>query len=477
MGASESTPVQQSESQQTLQNIQSVADVSASDARVLQQMSPHDKVQLQSALKSQQKEANHQIQQILRTAKSKSKEVEKQQAALLPSDLSEKERSDLMSVPPHIALEAQKKISATVQAHKKKAETLVKQEAEKATRTHFLYGASHTDDNFNWVKGHTLLQFPEASVRRVGDVRAVISGLEEVDLKKLVRFFKRSIDNIDAEVKDGERIVVRIANTVKQDVQKAKKSTDRKKLMEDIKKVGKPAKSYWLKAFQDPYGLDQEPVKLRHVQAPKQVNVGIQEVKARVQRLKQVQKNAQVLEAVHHMFETAQKKYADDAQSTQDIHHLFQKYEGIVQRLEQTQKMQGVADLFVEAEAQVKSIKKAKTGSDKQKLKKAVHALQPLVAKTETLAKKLAKTGIKKSPASKVLKAQAKVISATEKVGECTLWEKDKSHNPFNPTSKGKKLSATGAVAKSVTAFCTNPVKFCSGKLGASEKRTKFCAR
>jgi hypothetical protein len=476
MGASESTPVQ-SESQQSLQGIQDIPDVSASDVRVLQEMSPHDKVQLQSALKKQQKEANHQIQQILKTAKSKTKEVEKQQAVLLPSDLTEKERSDLMSVPPHIALEAQKKISATVQAHKQKAEKLVKKEAEKANRTHFLYGASHTDDNFNWVKGHTLLQYPDATVRRVGDVRAVISGLEEVDLKKLVRFFKRSIDNMDAEIKDGERIVVRIANTVNQDVQKAKKSTDRKKMLDDIKKVGKPAKSYWLKAFEDPYGLDQEPMKLRHVQAPKQVNVGIEQVKARVQRLKQVQKNAQVLEAVHDMFETAQKKYADDAQSTQDIHHLFQKYEGIVQRLEDTQKMQGVADLFVEAEAQVKAIKTAKTSNDKEKLKKAVHALQPLVAKTQKVVKKLAKSGVKKSPASKVLKAEAKVVSAVEKVGECTLWEKDKSHNPFNPTSKGKKLSPTGGVAKSVTAFCTNPIKFCSGKLGASEKRTKFCAR
>ena len=139
--------------------------------------------------------------------------------------------------------------------------------------------------------------------------------------------------------------------------------------------------------------------------------------------------------------------------------------------------MQGVADLFVEAEAQIQTIKKAESGNDKQKLKKAVHALQPLVTKTETLAKKLVKTGIKKSPASKVLKAEANVVSATEKVAECTLWEKDKSHNPFNPTSKGKKLSPTGGVAKSVTAFCSNPIKFCSGKLGASEKRTKFCSR
>lgn len=447
MGASESTPAT------TPPPL--LADVSPADARVLQEISPHDRVQLQSALRQQQKTADKQIQQILRTAKTKTQSVERQQAALVSSTLSEKERADLMSVPPQIALQAQKKIQQTLKAHKTQTEQIVRKEAEKASRTHFSYGPSHADDNFNWVKGHTLLQYPDAMVRRLGNVRVVVSGLGEADLKKLVRFFSRSIDNIDAELKDGERIVVRIANTEKQDIQKAKKSTDRKKLLEAI---SNPAK------------------KLRHVAPPAPLNVGIQEVKARVQRLKQVEQSAQVLESVHDMFQAAQKKYAADAQSTQDIHHLFDKYEGIVQRLEQTQKVEGVADLFREAEAQVRVIKTAKNLEDKEKLNKAVHALQPIVAKTKTLACKLAKTGAKKSLASKVLTGQAKAVGAVEKVAECTEWTRDKTHNPFNRTNKGRKLSPTGPTAKAVTAYCTNPAKFCVGKRGAAEKRAKFCA-
>lgn len=462
MGASESTPA----------TPDLLPKVSAQDTRVLQEMSPHDKMQLESALHQQQKVADREIQEILRTAKTKSHSAEKQQASLVPSELSEKERSDLMSVPPSIALQAQKKIDAALRAHKQNTKKLVQKEAQKANRTHFLYGPSHTDDNFNWVKGHTLLQYPEATVRRLGDVRAVISGLGEPDLKKLVRFFTRSIDNMDAEVKDGTRIVVRIANTVHQDIQKSKKSADRKKMLEDIKKVGKPAKSAFRKVFQDPYGYQEDPLTLRHVQAPSEpLNIGLQQVRARVQRLKQLQESAQVLQSVHDMFEAAERKYAQDAQSTQDIHHLFQKYEGIVQRLQETEKVEGVADLFEEAEAQVALLKKAKKMEDKEKLNKAVHALQPLVAKS----KKVAKKGAKGSPASTVLGAEAKVIGAIQKKAECDEWALDKTHNPFNPTNKGRKLSPTGPTAKAVTAYCTDPVKFCSGKHGATAKRVKFC--
>lgn len=137
MGQGQSQDQTSSSKQQSFHTaVQQLAPISSSESQIqiLEQLSPTEKRQLKSALQKQNKQADAQIKQILKQAKSKASAVASQQkkAKKDVSTISPKEKSVLLALPPQIAVVTEKKIEKVLEKKDTVAKKLVSREINKA---------------------------------------------------------------------------------------------------------------------------------------------------------------------------------------------------------------------------------------------------------------------------------------------------------------------------------------------------------
>jgi hypothetical protein len=108
------------------------ASSSQSQIQILEQLSPAEKRQLKSALQQQNKNADAQIKQILKQAKSKASSMGSKKKAKDTTTISPKEKSVLLALPPEIAAVTEKKIEKVLEKKDTVAKKLVSREINKA---------------------------------------------------------------------------------------------------------------------------------------------------------------------------------------------------------------------------------------------------------------------------------------------------------------------------------------------------------
>jgi type VI protein secretion system component VasF len=57
----------------------------------------------------------------------------------------------------------------------------------------------------------------------------------------------------------------------------------------------------------------------------------------------------------------------------------------------------------------------------------------------------------------------------------CERWEKDKTHNPFNKTKRGRKLNANGKTYKHIEQRCKDKKTFCDKVKNNKKLKEKYC--
>jgi hypothetical protein len=399
------------------------------------------------------------------------------------------------------------------------------------------------DTNYEIVIAKAEEICPDADVRRMGNVKVIIRTASADARKRLIDAIHSEYKNAHIEEKD-DRVVINIGIPIVKKLEKQKEK--RRPLFEQIKKALKtpsPVNEPWIDRFGGPASppkTPSKPLRLRHVTPRVAENAGIRQIRARTDK-RQRPSETPILEGVRNILARAQEAYIqrEDARALDTVHKMFEKYQNLANRIHENARVEGVAHLIEQAEAEVHALEWAKELEEKEKARRAVQTLKNVVDQIK-------KGGVRLRPVSdggaaewaaeldqKARVAQIrnrleapleqikKVRKNLRKIGtddvqrrldnairlihqaerqriradraaqewgrqldaekistrtKCKTWaDGDRTHNPFNTSNRGRPLLRDGPTAKEIDLFCADPIIFCSKKNNRSRLASKIC--
>lgn len=237
------------------------------------------------------------------------------------------------------------------------------------------------DKNFSIIATKATEVCPGAEVKRVGNVKVIVRRADTVARKRLIDEIHGEYKNAKVEEK-GDRVVIDIGLPLAEKIEKEKKK--RQPLLQQIKKARRSqssVESAWIDEFGGVSPRTPSPrLKLRHVSPRVASNVGLRQLRAKAEK-KRRPSQGDILLGVRHILERAQDAYVqqEDTRALDTVHKMFDKYQKLADRIQQNARVQGVARLLQQAEAEVAALEWEKELEEKEKARRAVHALKHVV--------------------------------------------------------------------------------------------------